>query len=203
MIRRYDVTWSLGNGIRADTLDEETIRDMAEAGCQRVFVAPEVGVQRVLDEIVHKNLSLSAVERAVQLFSKYGIHVDAAFIMGFIGETKQDVLETMRYARKLRSLGLELAAFNIAAPLYGTDLYNQAVAMGFLKETDCTKMSPFESLISTKELSSEWLLRMREFATFYVNRAFLSKLKYMVFLMVTNPRKFVGYLRIINELQLR
>lgn len=198
MIKDYDVTWSLGNGIRADTLDEEIIKDMAEAACQRVFVAPEVGVQRVLDEIVHKSLSLSAVEKAVQLFSKYGIHVDAAFIIGFIGETKQDVLATIRYAHKLRSLGLDTAAFNIATPLYGTDLYNQATAMGYLNETDCTKMSPFESAISTKELPSKWLLTMREFATFYANRTTVSKLKYLGYLALTNPKKCIKYLQILR-----
>jgi anaerobic magnesium-protoporphyrin IX monomethyl ester cyclase len=175
MIRRYGVTWSLPNGIRADTLDEEIVQLMAKAGCQRLFVAPEVGVQKVLDDIVHKNLSLKAVEKAVVLFHKYGIHCDASFIIGFIGETKQDILATLRYAKKLRGLGLEDAAFNIASPLYGTDLYNQAVSLGLLKETDCGKMSPFESLISTDELNSEWLLKMREFARFYVNRTVHSK----------------------------
>jgi len=197
MIKRYDITWSLPNGIRADTVNAGIVREMAGAGCKRLFVAPEVGVQRVLDEIVHKSMKLSEVETAVRLFSENGIAVDASFIMGFIGETKKDILNTIRYARKLKRLGLDGAAFNIATPLYGTELYNQAVAEGYLSEGfDCCKMSPFESLIETEEWSSKWLLATREFAGWYVNRRLRSKLKSIAKMLGSEPLKAANFIKL-------
>jgi magnesium-protoporphyrin IX monomethyl ester (oxidative) cyclase len=167
---KYDVSWSLPNGIRADTLNEETIRNMSKAGCRRLFVAPESGVQRVVNQIIHKNLDLSKVETAVKLFKKYNIIVDAAFVIGLIGETKQDILASFRYAAKLKRLGLNHAGFSIATPLYGTELYHQAIAGGYISEDlDTSNLSPFESVISTDEWDSAWIRRVKNCAEWSLN----------------------------------
>jgi len=53
--------WFTPNGVRADTLDEELLRKMKQAGCKKIRVAPESGVQRVVSEIAKKNLELKWV----------------------------------------------------------------------------------------------------------------------------------------------
>jgi len=51
-----------------------------------------------------------------------------------LGETKDDIEETIRYAHKLRKLGADSFIFSIAAPVHGTELYNQAKKLGFLRK---------------------------------------------------------------------
>ena len=61
--RGLHIEWFTPNGIRADTLDETLLRKMKRAGCKKIRVAPESGVQRVVNEVIGKNLDLKAVEQ--------------------------------------------------------------------------------------------------------------------------------------------
>jgi magnesium-protoporphyrin IX monomethyl ester (oxidative) cyclase len=151
-----DIEWYAPNGVRADTLDEHLLKKMKEAGCKKIRVAPESGVQRVVDQIIKKNLSLKEVEKAVVLCKKVGIKVGCFFVIGLIGETKDDIRATINYAYKLRQLGAESFHFTIATPLYGTELYEQAKRGGYLR--DCFSDEAFasaEPLIETPEFTAD------------------------------------------------
>jgi radical SAM superfamily enzyme YgiQ (UPF0313 family) len=79
-------------------------------------------------------------------------------VMGLIGETKEDIEETIRYAYKLRKIGADSFIFSIATPLYGTELYEQAVSGGFLRENFSDEaLSEAEPLIETPEFTADEL----------------------------------------------
>jgi len=148
--------WFTPNGLRADTLDETLLRKMKRAGCKKIRVAPESGVQRVVNDIIGKSLDLKAVEHAVVLCKKVGIKVGCFFVLGLIGETKADIEETIRFAYKLRALGADSLIFSIAMPIYGTPLYEQAKKGGYLREGFCDyALAATEPLIETPEFSAE------------------------------------------------
>ncbi len=154
--RGLHLEWFTPNGIRADTLDETLLRKMKRAGCKKIRVAPESGVQRVVDEVIGKSLDLKAVERAVILCKKVGIKVGCFFVLGLIGETKADIEETIKFAYKLRSLGADSLIFSIAMPIYGTQLYEQAKQGGYLKEGFCDyALAATEPLIETPEFTAQ------------------------------------------------
>jgi magnesium-protoporphyrin IX monomethyl ester (oxidative) cyclase len=71
--RGLSIEWFTPNGVRADTLDEKLLKKMKRSGCKKIRVAPESGVQRVVDQVIKKNLDLRSVERAVVLCKKVGI----------------------------------------------------------------------------------------------------------------------------------
>ena len=147
--------WFTPNGVRADTLDEELLRKMKRAGCKKIRVAPESGVQRVVTDIAKKNLDLKKVEDAIVAAKKVGIKVGCFFVMGLIGETKADIEETIRYAYKLKSLGAESFVFSIAMPLYGTAFYEQAKAGGYIREGFCDyALAATEPLVETPEFTA-------------------------------------------------
>jgi radical SAM superfamily enzyme YgiQ (UPF0313 family) len=159
--RRLDVEWFMPNGVRADTLDETLLRKMKASGCKRIRVAPESGVQRVVDTIAKKNLDLAAVERAVALCKKVGIRVGCFFVVGLIGETKADIEQTIVFAQKLKRLGADGFYFSYATPVYGTELYEQAKQGGFLR--DCFSddaLAEAKPLIETPELNADELVRL-------------------------------------------
>ena len=154
--RGFDIEWFVPTGVRVDTLDEELLRKMKASGCKGVRFAPESGVQRVVSQIIKKNLDLRDVEKAVILAKKVGIKVGIFFILGLIGETKEDMEKTIKYAYKLRKLGASNFHFSIATPLYGTELYEQAKRHGFLKENfNDEALARAEPLIETEEFSPE------------------------------------------------
>jgi anaerobic magnesium-protoporphyrin IX monomethyl ester cyclase len=153
--RKLHIEWFTPNGVRADTLDENLLRKMKVSGCKKIRIAPESGVQRVLDQIVKKNLNLKDVEKAVALSKKVGIKVGCFFVIGLIGETKDDINETIKYAYKLRSLGADRFYFSIAMPVYGTELYEQAVRGGYLKaKFSDDALAEVEPLIETPEFTA-------------------------------------------------
>jgi magnesium-protoporphyrin IX monomethyl ester (oxidative) cyclase len=154
--RGLDIEWYTPNGIRADGLDENLLTKMKASGCKKIRIAPESGVQRVVDQIIKKNLDLKKVENAVILSRKVGIKVGCFFILGLIGETKEDIKATIKYAYKLRQLGADSFYFSYATPLYGTELYEQAKRGGFLR--DCFSdeaLAEAQPLIETSEFTAD------------------------------------------------
>ncbi len=63
--RKLDIEWCTPNGVRADCLDEELLRKMKASGCKRILIAPESGVQRIVDQVIRKKQDLQKVENAV------------------------------------------------------------------------------------------------------------------------------------------
>jgi radical SAM superfamily enzyme YgiQ (UPF0313 family) len=151
-----DIEWYTPNGVRADTLDENLLTKMKASGCKKIRIAPESGVQRVVDKVIKKNLNLKDVEKAVVLSKKVGIKVGCFFVIGLIGETKEDIMESINYAYKLRKLGADRFYFSIAMPLYGTELYEQAKKGDFLKAGFSDEaLAATEPLIETPQFTTD------------------------------------------------
>ncbi len=154
-----NIEWCTPNGVRADSLDEALLAKMRQAGCMSILIAPESGVQRVVDTIIKKKQDLRKVEEVVVTAKKLGIKVGCFFIIGVIGETKEDIKATIKYAYKLRKLGADRFYFSYATPLYGTELYKQAKVGGFLKSTFSDEaLSEVKPLIETPEFTCDDLL---------------------------------------------
>jgi anaerobic magnesium-protoporphyrin IX monomethyl ester cyclase len=189
--RGLDIEWYNPTGVRADTLDKNLLTKMKASGCKKLRVAPESGVQRVVDQIIKKNLNLRDVEKAVILCKKVGIKVGCFFAMGFIGETKQDMEETIKYAYKLKQLGADSFIFSIATPLYGTELYEQAERGGFLRTCFSDEaLSAAEPLIETPEFTADELRELCARAN-SINPTFT---RYKLMRAIRNPKKAIKIL---------
>jgi anaerobic magnesium-protoporphyrin IX monomethyl ester cyclase len=189
--RGLDIEWYAPNGVRADTLDENLLTKMKKSGCKKIRIAPESGVQRVVNQIVKKNLDLKEVEKAVVLSKKVGIKVGCFFVIGLIGETKEDIKKSINYAYKLRRLGADVFHFSIATPLYGTELYEQAKRGGFLRNCFSDEaLAAAEPLIETPEFTADDLRELSAQADL-VNQTFtLDKLVKAI----RNPKKAIKIL---------
>ena len=154
--KRLNIEWCTPNGVRADSLDPQLLALMRKAGCQKILIAPESGVQRIVDDVIKKKQSLQRVEDAVSAAHKVGIKVGCFFILGMIGETKDDIKQTIQFAYKLRRLGAEYFYFSYATPLYGTELYRQAKEGNYLTGDFCDDAySAVQPLIVTPEFTAD------------------------------------------------
>jgi anaerobic magnesium-protoporphyrin IX monomethyl ester cyclase len=189
--RGLNIEWFTPNGIRADTLDEPLLRKMKMAGCKKIRIAPESGVQRVVNDVIGKNLDLRSVEEAVIACKKVGIRVGCFFVMGLIGETKTDIEKTIEFAYKLKRLGADSFIFSIAMPLYGTAFYEQAKEGGYLREGFCDyALAATEPLVETSEFSADDLRELCAKANL-VNPTFT---RYKILRAIRNPKKTANVL---------
>jgi radical SAM superfamily enzyme YgiQ (UPF0313 family) len=146
---RIDVYWYCSSGLRLDSLDEEILTLMKKARCYTLSVAIESGSQRVLD-LMNKNLRLEVVRAGVKLMNKVGFKPTALFMIGFPGETREEMEATLRFALEL---DLKRAQFAIFHPLPGTAIFDELKAKGELEELDWAKLKPSEAAYRHGELS--------------------------------------------------
>ncbi len=111
---------------RVDTVDEEVIKYLAKAGCDRINYGFESGDNQILKNL-HKNTTVEQMIKAVTLTKKYGIKILAFFMLGSPGETKKTIKKTISLAIALEP---EFVQFTRLNPFSGSELY-----MDYLQKT--------------------------------------------------------------------
>jgi len=121
-LSEFNITWDTPNGVRVDTLTEQTVKKCQESGCTYLVFGVESGNQHVLDSIVDKRLDLSAVYDAATWCRNADLDAMAFYVIGFPGETPDDMRETVEFALELyRDYDVKPNLF-LATPLPGTRL---------------------------------------------------------------------------------
>lgn len=122
-ISQLDMIIEFPNGLSIMHVNEEVVDALKRAGLRMATLAVESGSERVLNEIIHKPYKkLSTVTEAVGLLRRKGIYIRAFFIIGFPGETKEEIMESVQF---MKSTGFNWVAIMIASPIAGSELYEQ------------------------------------------------------------------------------
>lgn len=127
--RRIDLTWTGPNGLAIWALDEKLLEWMRRAGCYHLTIAVESGSQDVLKKIIRKPIHLDRVYPIVKAARRLRMGVSAFFVVGFPGETKQDITKTFDFAM---NMGADSVHFFTATPYPGTELLDQCVSKGLI-----------------------------------------------------------------------
>jgi radical SAM superfamily enzyme YgiQ (UPF0313 family) len=110
---------------RADLLlQEDTIKDLARAGCHNIWMGAESGSQKVLDAM-DKGTTVEQIYQATTLLKQHGIHPSFFIQFGYPGETKEDIAKTIRMIKDL--LPFEMG-ISVSYPLPGTPFYERVKA---------------------------------------------------------------------------
>lgn len=191
----WKIDWSTPNGIRADTVDEELIKKMKQSGCSRTIVAPESGSQWVVDNLMHKRLSLKKIKQVVGWCRKYKLPVDAFFLIGMPGEKKSQVKKTIKFAKELRKIGVSDCGFGVLVPHRGTQAYEIASKNGWLKvlkEENIVKgLSTGEPMIETPYLSVEDIKKLFKEARMVNQVIPYARIQLALHILIRSPRRFI------------
>jgi radical SAM superfamily enzyme YgiQ (UPF0313 family) len=106
------------------TLTDEMLDLMVKAGCVGVNAAIESGNQRVMNDIVLKPLKLKKVTPLIKKLKDAGLFVHANFIIGFPGETWDEIRETIHFAEACNA---DYVRFFVAMPLSHTRMLDMAI----------------------------------------------------------------------------
>ncbi|MBN2225382.1 MAG: radical SAM protein [Deltaproteobacteria bacterium] len=163
MARHLDIYWWCFSRGDIITKNEEMVRYMAESGCRYVFMGIESAHDTILEDYGKKMISNDCV-RAIQMLKDYGVETMGSFIIGWPGETRRTVKDTIRASKRI---GLGGAQFSILTPYPGTEIYDRYRDRIF--ERDWEKFDCFHSVMSLDYLKPSDIQRMlkRAFFSFY------------------------------------
>ncbi|MFH1862585.1 MAG: radical SAM protein [bacterium] len=158
------IQWSLRNGLIPDEIPEELLLLIKRSGGKRLQFLVGSGSRRVLQTILRRNVNLYALEKLIANSLKNGLRITCNFLLGHPGETLEEVYETLNYAWKLRSLGVDDFRFSLAYPFQGTELRAQADALNCVYAYPESKFASIEGLFSTSEFSAAEIAKICETA---------------------------------------
>lgn len=166
---RFDgsIAFQFPNGLSVATLDEDVIDAMIRMGMKLANIAIESGSAEVQRNIIKKNCDLDRARRVVQTCRDKGIFARCYFIIGFPGETLEQIEETFAFASSLPS---DWNVFNIAAPLIGSEMYEQMLSRGDIDDSYNWDSAFFhERSFDTKEIGAEHLKELVYAANIKIN----------------------------------
>jgi radical SAM superfamily enzyme YgiQ (UPF0313 family) len=157
--RDLRVVWSCMG--RTDTVDDEMLAGMFNAGCRKIKFGVETGSKRIMSTI-QKGLDLDKVATAFQMARSVGMEVHGTFMVGLPGETRDTARETVQLAC---SIPMDSVQFSIATPFPGTDFYEQCRRNGWLVTEKWENYDGnFGSVVSYPQLSKVEIEELHYFA---------------------------------------
>ncbi len=201
--KNYKIKW--GCSSRVNTISDEILYSLKNAGCIQIDFGVESGSDKVLN-FMRKGQNKKIIINAFNLIHKYKMKSLACFIIGSPGETKEEMEKTFEIAKKIKP---NYAIFSILTPLPGSTLYDMALNNKWIKKNMefgfSWSIRHSENPIMCIEYSAKELLKIREkmedyfFIKNYLHYLiplitkpfFIIQLLYMIF---RSPIKYLKYL---------
>ena len=127
-----DLIWK-SNNLDIRHFTEDILDWMKASGCYQLSFSLESGSKNTLQRM-KRGYSIKKGIQMMKAMRKRGFdEICSNFIVGFPGDTWDDIRETFNFADQLRNDGLlDYCLFSIATPLPGTELADIAMEGGFL-----------------------------------------------------------------------
>tara|TARA_B100001971_G_C18210084_1_gene550114 strand:+ start:87 stop:1556 length:1470 start_codon:yes stop_codon:yes gene_type:complete len=112
--------------IRGDLADYDSLKAMRDAGCKQVNIGVETASETIIKQ-VRKNLDLEKVKNTFRICKEMGIKTIGYFMIGFPGETEEQVNKTIGLIEKLKP---DNPIISIFTPYPGTEAFDIEVRNG-------------------------------------------------------------------------
>jgi radical SAM superfamily enzyme YgiQ (UPF0313 family) len=131
--RKMLFTWQLPSGTRSEAIDDEVSRLLYASGCRNMSYAPESGSPEVLKRI-KKVVKLDRLEASVLGAVRNRLNVKLNIIMGFPGETRHELSQTVGFLARMGVAGVHDMSISLFSPYPGSELYHELRAAGAIPE---------------------------------------------------------------------
>ncbi len=165
---------------RVDMVDRNLLEKLKSAGLSTLYYGVESGSQRVLN-LMKKGITLTQAENAVKSAKDIGLEVLTSFILGFPGETSEEIEETINFSIKLDA---DYSQFSILTPFPGTPIYNELKEKKLIDTENWDKYTVLKSVIKYDELGLSKKMVERKltkaYLKFYARPKYLLKHRHML-----------------------
>ena len=157
--------------MRVDTVDEEMLQLMKDAGCYMVSYGLESHSQKVLKSM-KKHITSAHIDQAVSITLRNNLSLQGNFIFGDVAETAQTAQETLDYWKQNSTLGIVLG---FISPYPGSEIYQRCLERGIIKDKlDFIENHITDTLNMTEAMTAEEFEKLR----FDIHQA---ELRYRIF----------------------
>jgi radical SAM superfamily enzyme YgiQ (UPF0313 family) len=172
-------SWATPNGVRLERLDKELLQLMRKAGFYSLCVGIESGSDKIRIKM-KKGSNIAKIRKDLAMVREVGgIDMTGFFILGFPGETPEDIEKTIAFSQELP---LQRATFHSFIPLPGTEVWRQMELSGELERVDWERYFFFSGAYVPQGLKREDLVEFRRkaFLGFYLRpRIILENMKFL------------------------
>ncbi|MCZ7584029.1 MAG: B12-binding domain-containing radical SAM protein [Deltaproteobacteria bacterium] len=134
-------SWPFDCFSRSDTLDDDQMRALKEAGCRHVFLGLDAGNDRIRRDVLNKHTSAREMIDVCDKLNRLGIKAVVSNIVGLPHETPKDFEDTIEVNRRIHEKQVVFSpAFGAApkiwvfVPFPGTPLHEMCAKEGWLRE---------------------------------------------------------------------
>jgi radical SAM superfamily enzyme YgiQ (UPF0313 family) len=161
---------------RVDTVDEEMLSYLKEAGCEGIHYGIEAGTEKILS-VLNKGIHIDQVKKTFALTKKYKIPTLAYFMIGSPTESIEDIESTFAL---MKSLNPDYVHMTILTPFPGTKIYSDGIKKGVIKkdywkgfaQSPCVGFTPpiWDEKFTREELN---ILLVQGYKAFYIRPLYI------------------------------
>ncbi|MDP4119776.1 MAG: radical SAM protein [Bacillota bacterium] len=174
----------------------DTMKLMKAAGCKLLVAGFESGNQQILDNM-HKGITLAQSVEFDSNAKKAGLRVHGCFMAGNPGETKETLMQTLEFAKKLH---LDTVQFFPLMLYPGTEAYDWAEQNNYITTKDFSEWLTDEGLhncvFATENLTSQELVNFCD----YARKKFYLRPKYMAYKALQSVTSKDDFLRTLKSM---
>ena len=170
-VREFSKMWREEVGLpywtqlRVEGVDEENARLIEESGCVSLSAGVESGNEELRKKLLHRMMSNKQIIEAFRILKKTKMQVSANSIIGFPGETREQIFETIELNRELNPDNIMIHVFN---PYRGTSLYDISVEKGYIAPDHMAGDYRADFTLTMPQISKQEILGLQRTFAMYV-----------------------------------
>jgi anaerobic magnesium-protoporphyrin IX monomethyl ester cyclase len=177
---------------RVDMVNKDLLSKLKNAGMNTIYYGVESGSQRILN-LMKKGINLKQAELAVENAKNVGLEVLTSYILGYPGETVNDMNQTIDFSISLEP---DYCQYSILTPFPGTPIYHDLKQKDLIYTENWEKYTVMKPVLKYEELGLNKGMIERKLAQaylkFYTRPKYLLKHRHMFKVMIeTLLRSFI------------
>lgn len=150
---------------RIETISKDRIRELERVNCNRISIGLEHGNEEFRKRIVGKGFKNQQIVDVFRILDGSTIPITVNNILGFPGETRELVFDTIELNRELGTDSVNAFCFT---PYRGTAMYTDAVENGYLDDGAETNSLITGSILNMPTISRQEILGLVRTFSLYV-----------------------------------
>lgn len=120
--------------VKSGEPDHELLSTLKEAGFRDIGLPFESANPRIIKKYASNKWSFEKtnIPALLKACKDYDLRIGGNFMIGYPDETREEIQNTIDFAKKCMDMGLDSASFFLVMPLPGTPLFDLAIREGYL-----------------------------------------------------------------------